>query len=87
MLPPHIGIPYARPARSRAARARSSWAAERTKDALTEVAGEEEAVGARDSERGEEAEVEDAEILGLVDDGEVEDGGGRLREDGRDRGE
>ena len=47
-------------------------------DALADVAGEEEA-GASGGERGEEAELGDAQVLGLVDDGGVE--GRRRRPD------
>lgn len=40
-------------------------------DALTKIAGEEEAVGAPVAQGGEETEFGDGEILALVDDGEV----------------
>jgi hypothetical protein len=40
-------------------------------DALAEVAGEEQAVGSG-AQRGEEAQLGDADVLRLVDDGEVE---------------
>src|SRR5438132_8321887 len=51
------------------------------KDPLTEIAGQEQPIGARGSDGGQKAQFGDADILRLVDDGEIEGSlGGMLGE-------